>query len=60
MTYSVIVEVTKRGKVENYQIKKKIINSKRRFTYDEVQKIIETVKAILKRKYCFLMKLLKS
>src|SRR4030066_72609 len=29
MTYSVIVEMTKRGKVENYQIKKTIINSKR-------------------------------
>src|SRR4030065_2659709 len=44
MTYSVIVEMTKRGKVENYQIKKTIINSKRRFTYDEVQEIIENRK----------------
>lgn len=44
MTYSVIVEITKRGKVENYQIKKTIINSKRRFTYDEVQEIIENRK----------------
>ncbi|OGU40151.1 MAG: ribonuclease R [Ignavibacteria bacterium RIFOXYB2_FULL_35_12] len=44
MTYSVIVEITKRGKVENYQIKKTIINSKRRFTYDEVQEIIENGK----------------
>lgn len=44
MTYSVIVEMTKRGKVENYQIKKTIINSKRRFTYDEVQEIIEDSK----------------
>src|SRR3990172_7582255 len=44
MTYSVIVEMTKRGKVENYQIKKTIINSKRRFTYDEVQEIIENSK----------------
>jgi len=44
MTYSVIVEITKRGKIENYQIKKTIINSKRRFTYDEVQEIIENGK----------------
>lgn len=44
MTYSVIVEITRRGKVENYQIKKTIINSKRRFTYDEVQEIIENGK----------------
>lgn len=42
LTYSVIVELTKRGRVENYQTKKSIINSKRRFTYEEVQAIIET------------------
>ncbi|NWF89286.1 MAG: ribonuclease R [Ignavibacteriaceae bacterium] len=41
LTFSVIVEMTQRGKVENYQIKKTIINSKRRFTYEEVQEIIE-------------------
>ncbi|MCX7876933.1 MAG: ribonuclease R [Melioribacteraceae bacterium] len=42
LTYSVIAELTPRGKVVHYEIKKSIINSKRRFTYDEVQKIIET------------------
>lgn len=41
LTYSVIVELTKRGKVESYQIKKSVIKSKRRFTYEEVQVIIE-------------------
>ncbi len=41
LTYSVILELTKRGKIENYEIKKSIINSKRRFTYEEVQEIIE-------------------
>ena len=41
LTYSVVVELTKRGKVENYVIKKSIINSKRRYTYEEVQEIIE-------------------
>lgn len=41
LTYSVIVEITKRGKLCDYQIKKTIIKSKRRFTYDEVQEIIE-------------------
>jgi ribonuclease R len=44
LTYSVIAEVNKRGKLESYQIKKTIINSKRRFTYDEVQDVIETGK----------------
>ncbi len=41
LTYSVIAEITPRGKVVNYEIKKTIINSKRRFTYDEVQEIID-------------------
>lgn len=42
LTYSVIVEMTPRGRILEYHIKKTIINSKRRFNYDEVQKIIET------------------
>lgn len=41
LTYSVIVELTPRGKIVDYKIQKTIINSKRRFNYDEVQKIIE-------------------
>ncbi len=41
LTYSVIAELTKRGKLVKYEIKKSIINSKRRFNYDEVQEIIE-------------------
>ncbi len=44
LTYSVIVELTPRGKIISYQIKKSIINSKRRFTYEEAQEIIETSK----------------
>lgn len=42
LTYSVIAELTPRGRVVEYEIHKTIINSKRRFTYDEVQKIIES------------------
>ena len=41
LTYSVIAEITKRGRLVDYQIRKTIINSKRRFNYDEVQEIIE-------------------
>lgn len=44
LTYSVIVEITPAAKVVSYEIKKSIINSKRRFTYEEVQKIIEAGK----------------
>jgi len=41
LTFSVIAEVTPTGKIVNYEIHKSIINSKRRFTYEEVQKIID-------------------
>jgi ribonuclease R len=41
LTYSVIVELSPRGKVEGYDISKTVINSKRRFTYDEAQQVIE-------------------
>ena len=41
LTYSVIVEMTPRSKIVSYEIHKSIINSKRRFTYDEVQEILD-------------------
>lgn len=41
LTYSVIIEMTVRGRIAGYKISKTVINSKRRFTYDEVQQIIE-------------------
>ncbi len=44
LTYSVIAQLTKRGKIVDYQIKKSVIKSSRRYTYEEVQKIIETKK----------------
>lgn len=42
LTYSVIAELTPRGKIVDYQIARTVINSKRRFTYDDAQKIIES------------------
>jgi len=44
LTYSVIVELTRRGRLIDYKIMKSVIRSKRRYTYDEVQKIIESGK----------------
>lgn len=44
LTYSVIVEFTPRGRVVNHAIAKTIINSKRRFTYDEAQEILDNGK----------------
>lgn len=42
LAYSIIMNVSPRGMVKSYQIKKTIINSKRRFTYDEALQRIET------------------
>ena len=44
LTYSVIAELTPRGKLISYDIVKTIINSKRRFTYKEVQQIFDNGK----------------
>jgi len=41
LTYSVIAELTPRGRLVDYKIKKSIIQSKRRYTYDEVQEILD-------------------
>jgi len=40
LTYSVIMTISKRGVLKEYQIAKSVINSKRRFTYEEVQAIL--------------------
>ena len=41
LTYSVFMEVNKTGKVEDYRISKSIIRSARRYSYEEVQAIID-------------------
>jgi ribonuclease R len=47
LTYSVIIEMTPRGKIIDYSINKTIINSKRRFTYEEAQRVIDEGKGDL-------------
>lgn len=42
LTFSVIAELTPTGNIVSHYIKKSVINSKRRFTYDEVQKILDS------------------
>ena len=44
LCFSVIFEINEDAKVLNYKIEKTIINSDRRFTYEEAQKVIETEK----------------
>jgi len=44
LTFSIFINLTKRCTVKSFEIKKSIINSKRRFSYEEAQNIIETKK----------------
>lgn len=44
LAFSVIFEMTPDGKVVNSEIGRTVINSDRRFTYEEAQKVIETGK----------------
>lgn len=42
LAYSILIEITKDATVKRYKIFKSIIQSKMRFTYEEVQEIIES------------------
>ncbi|MGE5399756.1 MAG: ribonuclease R [Ignavibacteriales bacterium] len=41
LTYSVVAELKPSGTIVSYEIRKSVINSKRRYTYDEAQEIID-------------------
>ena len=41
LTYSCVMEVTPRGKVERYQIRESVIRSAQRFTYEEAQELLD-------------------
>ncbi len=44
LAYSCIMDVSEKGKVKNYEIVRSVINSKRRFTYEEVENVLNTGK----------------
>jgi ribonuclease R len=44
LTFSVFIEIGPRGGIIDFSISKSVINSKKRFTYEEVQKIIDEQK----------------
>jgi ribonuclease R len=44
LTFSVIVQITNSGEVKKYKITKSVIQNKRRFSYEEVQKILNDKK----------------
>jgi ribonuclease R len=60
LTYSVIAELTPRGKLVSYEIKKSIIKSKRRFTYEEVQQIIDAGEGDFSKKIILLNNLAQT
>jgi len=44
LSYSCIMEVSAKGKLMKYEIVRSVINSKRRFTYEDVEKILDAGK----------------
>lgn len=44
LTYSVFMEFSQRGTLKRYEIAESVIKSKKRFTYEQVQRIIESGK----------------
>ena len=44
LAYSCIMDITEKGKVKGYEIVRSVINSKRRFTYEEVENVLNTGK----------------
>ncbi|HTY11775.1 MAG TPA: ribonuclease R [Bacteroidota bacterium] len=44
LAYSCIMDVSEKGKVKDYEIVKSVINSKRRFTYEDVEHILDAGK----------------
>lgn len=60
LTFSVFIHLSKRGAVKNFDIKKTIISSKRRFTYEEAQEIIDTKKGDFAEELLTMYKLSKT
>lgn len=60
LTFSVFITLSKRCSVKKFEIHKTIINSKRRFTYEEAQKIIETGEGDFSKELLLMHKISKS
>jgi ribonuclease R len=60
LTFSVFIKLSSRCAVKGFEIKKTVINSKRRFTYEEAQRIIETKKGDYADELLLMHKLSKS
>ena len=60
LTFSIFIEMDKNCKVVSYNIVRAVINSKRRFTYEEVQKIIDSKKGDFKKELILMNKIAKE
>lgn len=60
LTYSVIFDITEKGEVKKSRVVHTVINSDRRFTYEEAQDVIETGKGDYKDEILTLDKIAKA
>ncbi len=60
LTLSVLIKITKKCKVTDFKIFKSIINSKKRYTYEEVQEIINNKKGYLYKSIILLNNIAKQ
>jgi ribonuclease R len=60
LTFSIFINLTKRCALRSFEIKKSVINSKRRFTYEEAQNIIDTGKGDFAEELLLMYKLSQS
>jgi ribonuclease R len=58
--FSIFINLSKRFAVKGYEIAETLINSKRRFTYEEAQKIIETGKGDFSKELQLMHRISKS
>ena len=50
LTFSAVFQITPKGKIKQYWLGRTVIHSDHRFTYEEVQEIIETKEGLYKKK----------
>ncbi|MEO8664352.1 MAG: ribonuclease R [Ignavibacteria bacterium] len=60
LTFSIFIQLTKKCTIKSFDIRKTVINSKRRFTYEEAQNIIETKTGDFAEELLLMYKLSKS
>lgn len=60
MTFSIDIELNKNYKVKDYKIFKSVINSKRRFAYEEVQEIVDKKNGDYKKELMLMDKVAKQ